>query len=73
MTGPNGPTSWRRIYQWGAQWGSPLVIAAMIAVISMILAFVLTPWFWLGVAFGIGAFVAVVILFRRTGSPSGPQ
>jgi hypothetical protein len=41
----------------------------VIALVSLLLALLLSPWFWLGVAFGIGAFLALVVLYRRTSTP----
>ena len=69
MTEPNesnGPTPTGRVWGQGTQWGSLFGTAAGIALISIFLALLVSPWFWLGVGFGIAAFVALVVLYRRT-------
>jgi hypothetical protein len=69
VTGPSGPTPTGRIWGFGTQWGSLFGSAIVIVLISAFLALLVSPWFWLGAAFGVGAFIALVILFRRTGTP----
>ena len=68
MSGPTGPTP-NRLWGWGTQWGSLFGTAVVIALVSLFLALLLNPWFWLGVAFGVGAFSALVVLYRRTATP----
>jgi hypothetical protein len=69
---PEEPTRQGRLWGWSAQWGNLFGTAAAVALISIVLALVWSPWFWLGVAFGVGAFIALLVLYRRTGPPPTP-